>query len=332
MMSISRPLRGKHTRFKALRLLALAAVVCIVPSGCKGRLATPSGETPTAASTPQYKYPFDATSAFNDLKKQCEFGPRNPGSEGHRKCLEWIVSETKKTADTVRLQSVKRIIGGKSYTFTNVIAVYGDAPKSAILCAHWDTRPVADQDTDADNAKKPIAGANDGASGVAALLELGRTFQKTKPPVQVIMIFFDGEDFGPPNENMFLGSKAFANEWKTQLKGITARVDYGILLDMIGAKDIRIPRESNSQGAAPQLMDRIYTHAKSAGLQNYFPDEDGPSISDDHLPLINAGIPTVDLISFNYAYWHTHEDTLDKCSPDSLRAVGEVVLRTLYEP
>lgn len=304
-----------------------AAVFGVVLSG----LVWGCGASQAPPAVPQFQFAFDEKRAFADLEKQCSFGPRNPGSAGHAKCLEWIRAECARTADSVFTHQTTHKFGGKTYTFTNIIAAYkGKSDRSILLCAHWDTRPFADQELDPGRAAQPILGANDGASGVAALLELGRMFKAQRPPVGVILVFFDGEDFGRDVKDMFLGSTAFADDWKEILKPVSRDVEYGILLDMIGAKDLRIPREGFSQRAAPWLNDAIWENATQAGLSRYFPDELGSDISDDHLPLISRGIPTVDLISFDYAYWHTLEDTPDKCSPYSLKVVGEVVARTVY--
>jgi len=310
-------------------VLLLAVLLGAALAGCGSN--TGPGKSAEEKVTPEFRYAFDAERAFAYLEKQVSFGPRNPGSEGHRRCLEWMKQEAAKTADRVFTQSFTRRYGGKDITFTNVFAVYpGASDRIVILCAHWDTRPFADEETDPARAAKPIPGANDGASGVAALLELGHLFRAQKPPVTVVVIFFDGEDFGKDVKDMLLGSTEFARQWRAVLKDVGQDVEYGILLDMVGAKDLRIPREVNSQQAAPWLMDAIYRHAREAGLEKVFPDEPGPQILDDHIPLIRAGIPTVDLISFDYAYWHTLDDTPDKCSPESLKAVGEVVARTVY--
>ncbi len=306
-------------------MLIAAAIMPL--SGCGAKTQA----TPPEIEAPRFRYPFNEYRAFSDLEKQCGFGPRNPGSVGHAKCLEWLKTETIKSADQVFSQSFQRTYSGKRYTFTNVYAAYGKpGGKWIILLAHWDTRPFADQDTDAKKALQPIPGANDGASGVAVLLELGRLLKAKKPPCGVLLAFVDGEDFGRDAKDMFLGSTELARDWKSRMKHLTTKFEYGILLDMIGAKDLRIPREGFSQQASPGLMNKIWGHAKDAGLEEFFPDQTGPSISDDHLPLIKAGIPTVDLISFDYAYWHTHQDTSDKCSPYSLKVVGEVVARTIY--
>ncbi len=195
-----------------------------------------------------------------------------------------------------------------------------DAEVRVALFAHWDTRPFADQD-DVANQKKPILGANDAASGVAVLLELARQF-KAHPldkRLGVRFVMIDGEDLGPGSDEMYLGSILYA-------KSAAPRGDYGILLDMIGNKDLRVPIEPNSLALVPELTKAIYAHAKSVGLDATFPSVEGQwAIEDDHLPLIKAGLPTVDLIDFDYEPWHKVTDTPDKCSPESLGKVGKLL-------
>lgn len=307
------------------------AAAVLAAHGCAGesQAEKPRGQE---GQKPTFKFAFDHNRAFRDIEKQCSFGPRNPGSSGHARCLEWIKSEVARTSDTSISQSFSGRIGRQTHQFTNVIAVYAgqDQTRSILLGAHWDTRPRADQDTDPSGGARPVPGANDGASGVAALLELGRLFSTRKPPLTVIMVFFDAEDAGNLGAEFCLGSTYFASRYRQTLKELSPLPRFGIVLDMVGAKELSIPREAASQESAPALMDAIYDHAKEAGLSGVFPDKPGQRIYDDHVPLIEAGLPSVDLIGFDYAYWHTQQDTPDKCSPDSLRAVGEVVARTIF--
>lgn len=250
------------------------------------------------------------------------FGPRFPGSEGHRKCLEWIVTESKKYTDKVVKQdfSHKWSSNGFAVSMTNVIATmdFGKS-KTVLLLAHWDTRPTADQEFNTRDAQKPILGANDGASGVAVLLDLMRAFKQEPPPVNVMFLFTDGEDLGPGLDEMFLGAKHFAKSLPSP------KPAYGILLDMVGDKDLRIPMEPYSHDYAPDLVRRFYAHAKEIGLASTFPNEFQGAILDDHLALNEAGLPTMDLIDFSYPHWHTLEDTVDKCSPESLGKVARAV-------
>lgn len=205
----------------------------------------------------------------------------------------------------------------------NVIGEFNwkDADTRVALFAHWDTRPTADQEEDPALQKKPILGADDGASGVAVLLELARVLKANPLPknVGVRLVLIDGEDLGPDSNEMYLGSIVYA-------KSAAPRGDYGILLDMIGDKDLQVPMEPNSLAMAERLTRAIYAHAKEVGLASTFPAVEYKwAIEDDHLPLIQAGIPTVDLIDFDYPSWHRVTDTVDKCSPESLGKVGKLL-------
>jgi len=193
-----------------------------------------------------------------------------------------------------------------------------DAKIRVALFAHWDTRPSADQEFDPEKAAQPIPGANDGASGVAVLLELMRVMKEHKD-IGVQYVFVDGEDLGPSLDEMFLGAKFYAKNLPE------VKPDYGILLDMIGDRDLRVPKEPNSAALAPDLLKALYVHAANVGLGNTFPSTMGPEILDDHLSINEAGIPTIDLIDFDYRWWHTLGDTADKCSAASLGKVGRLL-------
>jgi glutaminyl-peptide cyclotransferase len=231
------------------------------------------------------------------------------------------MDEMKKHLENVRLQEFthKWSHNGENITMWNIIGEqnWKDAKVRVLLLAHWDTRPFADHDPDPRKHHKPIIGANDGASGVAVLLELMRVMKDRLPAdVGVMYLMTDGEDLGPGLDEMFLGAVHFAKNLPSP------RPDYGILLDMIGDKDLRIPMEMNSLQYAEPLVRAFYRHAASVGLASTFPQVYGPWIEDDHIPLNKAGIPTMDLIDFTYPAWHTAEDTPDKCSPESLGKVG----------
>jgi Zn-dependent M28 family amino/carboxypeptidase len=200
-----------------------------------------------------------------------------------------------------------------------------------ILSAHWDTRPWADQDVSAENREKPVPGANDGASGVAVLLEFARIFAAHPPPMGVDLIFFDAEDVGESgmSESFALGSQYFARNLP---QGTSYR--FAINFDMVGDRSLEIYREANSDAFAPALMDAVFRRARLLGYPQFI-DEKVAGIYDDHMPLNEAHIPAIDLIDFNYPdhtnrYWHTLDDTPDKCSPESLKAVGTVILHLLY--
>ena len=277
---------------------------------------------------------FDANRAFSDLKAQCDFGPRPPNTAAHEKCGDYITATLKPLANTVTEQRFSYPAEGRKLDLRNVIAYFN--PKAAdyiLLCAHWDTRPMADEEIDKTKAKQPILGADDGASGVAVLLELSRIFHEKSPDVGVMMVFFDGEDYGRTPDLMFLGSKYLAEHWKTMKRadGKPIKLRYGVLLDMIGDRDLRIYRERFSDGKAPEIVDNVWKAAADLGYADVFRNSAKYYVSDDHTALLAAGIKCIDVIDFEYPYWHTLEDTVEKCSPNSLGVVGDVIARIVYE-
>ena len=267
---------------------------------------------------------FNAKRAFAYLEKQCAFGPRVPGTPSHQETGVYLFTELKKYADEVVFQPFEFRGQDKTIQMKNILARFGeDSGGKILLAAHWDTRPFADRDSDSANRNTPILGANDGASGVAVLLEVARVLKSKPPPIQVIIVLFDGEDFGRTVSTMFLGSTHFARNmgrWKA---------DFGILLDMVGDRTLTLPMERYSWNAARDLTEAIWRRAEELGLPA-FQRRLGPAIMDDHLPLIQSGVPTIDIIDFDYPHWHTVEDTPDKCSAESLEIVGRLVLNIIY--
>ena len=274
---------------------------------------------------------FDADNAYTLLKKQVDIGPRYPGSPGHEETARFIKTTLRSSADNITTDSFSEVVNGKTIQLQNIIAHFNpDAKKWVLLAAHWDTRPTADQEIDAEKRKSPILGADDGASGVAVLLELGRMFAQKAPDVGVVMVFFDGEDY---TDSMFLGSKHFADNMEklTRVSNKPISIEYGILLDMIGDSDLNIYQEEKSVEAAPDVVDKVWTTARRLGHRDAFPPRTKYAISDDHIPLIKAGLKCIDVIDFDYPYWHTLNDTSDKCSAESLKTVGNVISRVIYE-
>lgn len=308
-----------------LSVLALAAMVF-----AQGQ-STSQTKPPTAVDATQVQRvdSFSKQLAWNHLVKQVNIGPRYPGSDGHLKCRDWIVEEMKKVAqDTATQEFTHKWSKGPTKTMWNVTATQGwkDAKVRIVVLAHWDTRPTADYDPVPANQGKPILGANDGASGVAVLVELARVMQFRRPKdLGIMYLFTDGEDLGPSLDEMFLGAKHFVKNLPSP------RPDYGILLDMIGDKDLKIPVEPNSLSYARELTLAFFNLAKVRGFGSTFPMEEGPIIEDDHIPLNQAGIPTLDLIDFDYEPWHTLGDTIDKCSADSLGKVGDMMVEWLVQ-
>lgn len=312
------------------KLTTWAVPLCVLwlPGGCGGgNPAAPSATSP--ASSPAFRG-FDSMTAYSLLTRQVEFGPRPPGSEAHEKLKVFLVQTLKQWA-TVTEQTFTQRVTGTNYTLTNILALIPAAGKPGrpapskrfLLGAHWDTRPTADRETDPALRTKPIPGANDGASGVAVLLEIARILHDDPPPVDVVLALWDGEDFG----DFIYGSSYFA----THMGDL--KPDWAVNIDMVGDADLHIQREKQSLEQAPTLFQTVLDAARELGFADHF---DGASMTviDDHVPLLKKGIPSVDLIDFQYGpgnrYWHTLQDTPDKCSADSLRVVGETLLRVVY--
>jgi glutaminyl-peptide cyclotransferase len=288
-------------------------------------LAAPPGRPVGAADPPPV---FDGQRAYELVEKQCSFGPRNPGSAGHRRCLEFLEAELKAAGATVRRQPFTYTLpGGKPLAMANLIARWHPEKTDRILlCAHWDTRPWADLDPDSARRNEPILGANDGASGVAVLLELARHFKAHPPTRGVDIVLFDGEDLGTEahREGYFRGAREYARSMAGARPPGRA-----ILLDMVGDADLLFYKEGNSVQAVPETVAWFWKAAKEVAPA-YFADQVGYFVEDDHLPLIAAGIPCMNLIDFHYPHWHTHADTPDKVSPGSLQVVGDVLVHILY--
>jgi hypothetical protein len=304
-------------------------------SGCTKE--QPKTQTDTTATqvkkrieTPE----FDGKTAFNYLTAQTDFGPRNPGSPGHQQCLTYLQMEMQKFADAVNTQHFTlNGYDGEVLNLTNVISSFNlQATKRVLLIAHWDTRPRADNEKDPKKQNTPILGANDAASGVAVFLEMARRFKAVPPPIGVDILFVDGEDYGKEGdtEKYLLGAKYFADHMP---QGFSPA--FGILLDMIGDKTLEIKKEQYSMKYAPDVVSLVWGTAHELGVAQ-FSDDVQPAVIDDHLPFNEAGIKTIDLIDFNYPdssnrYWHTSEDTPDKCSAESLEAVGKVLMQVIYQ-
>ncbi|MFA0759123.1 MAG: hypothetical protein NOOUEUKL_001796 [Candidatus Fervidibacter sp.] len=272
---------------------------------------------------------FDGQRAFDLLVQQVNFGPRIPDTEPSRQTQQLITQKLQEAGAQVLRQEFTVTYRGATYRMVNVLGVLkGRSDRKVLLCAHYDTRPVADQDPNPANRNKPIPGANDGASGVAVLLEIARVLKTHQPPRTVVFAFFDGEDLGDVSDGgMFFGSKFFARN--LTVNGVNLRAEMGVLLDMVGDRDFRSTDETFSRQFAPQVVDGILRAAKVLGYGGLFFQPPAMSIMDDHLPLNEAGIPTADIIDFDYPYWHTLQDTPDKCSAETLAIVGRTVLQWL---
>ena len=277
---------------------------------------------------------FDGARAFTYLEAQMKFGPRIPNTAGHDSCGDWIEAQLRKTADTVIVQSFtvtnKK---GEHLRLKNYLARFRPRAADRVLyLAHWDTRPIADQDANLGNQRKPVPGANDGASGVAVLLGIADALKERPPAVGVDLLFVDGEDYGNFDtstldssfSDVLMGSRYFAKH----LPDPKYTPMMAVLFDMIGAKNLAIPVEQYSQAFAPEVVDRVWRVADSLGYGKTFLKQPGPSLIDDHTMLQHAGIHTIDVVDFDgyHAFWHTVEDTIDKVSAESLQMVGDVAV------
>jgi len=273
---------------------------------------------------------FDKDGAFSYLTEQCQIGPRYPGSPGHDDCRKYLLDKLSGYTNLVRIQdfTYRDEALQKDLKLTNIIAsFYPDKKERVLLCAHWDTRPFADQDPDSTLRSEPILGANDGASGVAILLEIARIVSTKEPRRGVDLVFFDGEDWGPESDldKFCLGSKYFAKN-----KG-DYQPEFGILLDMVGGKNLQLYKEAHSFIYAQEVLNPVWERAKKLGF-SCFMDSIQHFVYDDHIPLLEAGILCIDIIDFDYPWYHTTSDTPDKCSPESLQIIGDLLMDILYHP
>lgn len=296
-------------------------------------------ETEVVAPMPKLKIPsFNKDSAYSFVQKQVSFGPRVPGTTGHKLCGEWIIEKAKSFGATVITQDFQgEAFNGTKFEAKNIIVSYNPVSKTRIiLAAHWDTRIVADHDPDKSKQNQQVMGADDGASGVSVLLEIARQLQTNPiPNLGIDLIFFDAEDQGGEGgdgSDWCLG----AQYWARHKHAPNYQAKYGILLDMVGAKVPRYTREGASVTYASSLLDKVWSLAQKMGYGNSFVNENSPLVLDDHY-FINkeAGIPMIDIINRptnnNFvAHWHTVNDQIANIDPESLRFTGQVVLAVVY--
>ena len=287
---------------------------------------------------------FNPDSAYQYVKAQCDFGPRVPGTEAHTACLQYFVEQFSRFgADTVIVQEGESMIyDGTKMSIRNVVASYGlGKPNRVMICAHWDSRPFADNDINPDNRRKAIIGANDGASGVGVMMELARQLGQKNAAIGVDLIMFYLEDWGAPDWEQSklsdggwaLGSKYWAS--RPHIPGYQAQ--FAILLDMVGAQGAQFYREYFSDQYASWVVDRVWNKAADLGLGHVFVNQRGGGVTDDHINVNRAGIPCVDIIQFQTDtetgfgdYWHTHNDDMRNIDPLTLDAVGRVLMEIIY--
>ena len=268
---------------------------------------------------------FDGQAALGYAKAQLDFGPRIPGTAGAQRAGDWIVAQMKQRADTVIVQTwTHTTLDGKKLPMRNIIARYNPKATDRILyVTHWDTRPVSDQAENLGERQLPVPGANDGASGVGLFVALGDALKKNPPAGGVDLLFVDGEDYGAFDDKLadvLIGSTYFAaHPVDSVYKPI-----FGVLWDMIGDSDLTIKKEAISVSSAPEVVDRVWQMAKDLGHEDVFLPVEQGAITDDHVPLLRAGIRVIDVIDIDYPYHHRPTDTLDKISAKSLSIVGDV--------
>ena len=326
-----------------LKKLFLISLALFSMTSCDNK----QNSKPAAQPAPQVKQvvipDFNADSAYNYVKKQLDFGPRVPGSEAHKQCAEWFIDFFNDKADTVYVQDFRtRLYNCNGIDGKNIIAAFNpEAKKRILLAAHWDSRPFADHDPDEKNWNTPIDGANDGASGVGVLMEIARLMKETPTNVGVDIILFDLEDYGAPyylnlmtNDDWALGSQY----WAKNPHIYNYRAYFGILLDMVGAPNAKFPKEYYSQQFAPALSNDVWRIAREIGYSDYFTNELGHPINDDHIYVnVHARIPMIDIIHLEnnsessfYPYWHTVKDNIEQIDPKTLGMVGDVVVNVIY--
>ena len=300
--------------------------------GSTGNTSSPSDAATATASTAVERKAFDGQAALTLAQQQCDFGPRVPGTPAHAKCAEWLSTALAASCDTVIVQtaSVQTAKSGK-VNAKNIIGVINpNASQRLLLLAHWDTRPWADNDPDPANHSKPVMGANDGASGVAVLLQLARQLQAEKTELGVDIVLVDVEDMGEnDNEDSWgLGTQYWAAH--PHVEGYKPL--FGILLDMVGSPDATFSREYYSMQYASGFVDLVWNNASGS----HFINAQGGAVTDDHIFVNRAGIPCVDIIDMRSngdsgfcPEWHTIHDTMDAISPATLNEVGQTLLNVI---
>ena len=292
---------------------------------------------------------FSSDSAYAYCKAQCDFGPRTMNSEAHEKCGQWIAMKFRQFGlDVVEQKAILKGYDGTPLKATNIIASY--TPKGVedvsriLVCAHWDSRPWADNDADSTNWRKPVVAANDGASGVAVMLELARLVsQSDSVGIGIDFICFDAEDWGVPQwsdaddsgDSWALGAQHWASN--PHIKNYCAR--YGVLLDMVGGSGSKFFREGMSLHYAPEIVEKVWNAARVVGYSSVFPNSQGGMVTDDHIPVNEKlGIPTIDIIPYYESCpqssfgptWHTINDTMENIDRNTLKAVGQTMIQLLF--
>ncbi len=323
--------------------ISLFAVVLIV-SSCDSSSNKKAKKSKKTEEAKEINVPvFNADSAYKFVAEQVAFGPRVPNTPEHVAAGFYLEKTLKRFTPDVLVQEFQaRAYNGTVLNGKNFIAQFNkDKAKRVLLAAHWDSRPYADHDPDEANHHTSIDGANDGASGVGVLMEIARLMANQAPDVGVDIVFFDLEDYGMPtfagdgdNESWALGSQHWANN--PMPAGYDA--NFGILLDMVGAKDVVFKMEYYSMHYAPHIVKKVWKQAGLIGYGSVFLFEEGGYVMDDHIPVNQVmQIPMIDIIHYHessessfFPHWHTVNDNLEVIDKGSLRIVGETVTSVVY--
>ena len=314
-------------------ITSLSLGLCLLSCGSHGAntaVATPAEESASA------NVAFDADSAYSYVARQVAFGPRVPNTEAHRLCGDWLAGELKRHGATVTEQRADlTAFDGTTLHARNIFGqINPEAKQRTLLLAHWDCRPWADADPDPANHKKPVDGANDGASGVGVILEIARQLKLAGSDLGVDFLFVDAEDWGTEGDD---SSWALGTKYFVENPPVEGYAPVGaILLDMVGGKDATFYREYFSQQAAPDLAARVWSAASDLGYRNLFINRMGGAVMDDHVQLINHGIPAIDIIEYHpdaesgfNTRWHTLSDNMEGIEASTLGAVGKTVIHSL---
>lgn len=324
------------------RSVLLTFIIALFLTACQEEPNSASSSKPSQTTQQKPKEPikvpaFSSDSAYQYIVDQLAFGPRTNNSDAHKKCGDYFEKFFKDLGLTVHAQKgTVTAHDGKNLEFRNIIAQHNPEYGTRIfISAHWDSRPWADQDSK--DKKKPIMAANDGASGVAVIMELARIITEQNANIGIDFILWDAEDYGVSGaENSFCyGSQHWANNKVPD----NYRAKYGINLDMVGGTNASFPIEKFSSYYAPHIVKKVWKKAEKLGYQSYFIPQEGqyPTTDDHYYVNVNAGIPTIDIIhkdlssdSF-HPTWHTHDDNIDAIDKKTLQVVGEVVLNVIYD-
>ena len=274
---------------------------------------------------------FSGETALQYVRTQLEFGPRVPGTPGHQRAGDWIAQRMRERADTVIEQTWPHVsVSGDTLPMRNILARFRpDVAERVLYVTHWDTRPMSDQAESREERSLPVPGANDGASGTAMLLALADVLARTPPAWGVDLLFVDGEDYGDftDGRDVLIGSRYFAKN----LPSPDYRPLFGVVWDMIGDANLQIHQEAYSVQRAPEVVTRVWRTAADLGYSRFFVARRGIPITDDHIPLLDAGLRVIDVIDIDYAHHHRPSDQLDKVSARSLQIVGDVATALVLE-